>query len=73
MTVVFLSKENLAIIFTNSEDMIRAVADLAYIFGITMVLSSASQVISGNYLLWDFKPCVLITLCDCTTVLYHQC
>ena len=51
MTVVFLSKEDLAIIFTNSKDMIRAVADLAYLLGLTMVLNSASQVISGDYFL----------------------
>ncbi|KAK7380356.1 hypothetical protein VNO78_32864 [Psophocarpus tetragonolobus] len=47
MTVIFLSKEEFAKIFTNSEDMIRAVADLAYLLGVTMVLNSASQVMSG--------------------------
>ncbi|MED6171264.1 hypothetical protein PIB30_039255 [Stylosanthes scabra] len=47
MSVVFLSKQDLAIIFTNSEDLIRAVADLAYLLGLTMLLSSVSQVISG--------------------------
>ncbi|KAK7364359.1 hypothetical protein VNO80_12950 [Phaseolus coccineus] len=47
MALIFLTKEDLATIFTNSEDMILAVADLAYLLGITMVLNSASQVISG--------------------------
>ncbi|KAH1233525.1 Protein DETOXIFICATION 34 [Glycine max] len=47
MNVIFLTKEDFAIIFTNSEDMIQAVADLAYLLGVTMVLNSASQVMSG--------------------------
>ncbi|RDX85108.1 Protein DETOXIFICATION 34, partial [Mucuna pruriens] len=47
MTVIFVSKENFAIIFTNSEDMIRAVADIVYLLGVIMVLISASQVMSG--------------------------
>uniref|UniRef100_A0A151UFC5 Protein DETOXIFICATION n=1 Tax=Cajanus cajan TaxID=3821 RepID=A0A151UFC5_CAJCA len=47
MAGVFLTKEDLAIIFTNSKDMIEAVADLAYLLGVTMVLNSASQVMSG--------------------------
>ncbi|KAK7380355.1 hypothetical protein VNO78_32863 [Psophocarpus tetragonolobus] len=47
MTVIFLSKEEIAKIFTNSEDMIRAVADLAYLLGVTMFLTSASYAISG--------------------------
>ncbi|KAL2334753.1 hypothetical protein Fmac_015966 [Flemingia macrophylla] len=47
MTIIFLTKENLAIIFTNSKEMIQAVADLAYLLGVTMVLNSASYVMSG--------------------------
>ncbi|KAK7270880.1 hypothetical protein RJT34_26377 [Clitoria ternatea] len=47
MIIIFLSKENLAVIFTNSEEMIHAVADLAYLLGISMVINSVSQVISG--------------------------
>ncbi|RDX85110.1 Protein DETOXIFICATION 34, partial [Mucuna pruriens] len=47
MTVIFLSKQEFAKIFTNNEDMIQAVADLAYLLGVTMVLNSASQVMSG--------------------------
>ncbi|KAJ1394822.1 Multi antimicrobial extrusion protein [Sesbania bispinosa] len=47
MSVTFLSKEDFAIIFTNSEDMIHAVADLVYLLGLSMVLNSASHVISG--------------------------
>ncbi|KAL1357625.1 hypothetical protein AAHE18_05G267400 [Arachis hypogaea] len=44
---VLLSKEHLALIFTNSEDMIRAVCDLAYLLAVAILLSSLSQVISG--------------------------
>jgi len=51
MTLIFLTKEDFATIFTNSEDMILAVADLAYLLGITMLLNSASQVISGECLM----------------------
>jgi len=50
MALIFLTKEDLATIFTNSEEIILAVADLAYLLGITMVLNSASQVISGECL-----------------------
>ncbi|RDX87420.1 Protein DETOXIFICATION 34 [Mucuna pruriens] len=51
MTVIFLSKQEFAKIFTNSEDIIQAAADLAYLLGVTMVLNSASQVMSGDCLL----------------------
>ncbi|XP_006587274.1 protein DETOXIFICATION 34-like isoform X2 [Glycine soja] len=47
MTVIFLSKDEFAKIFTNSKDMIRAVADLAYLLGVSMVINSASHVMSG--------------------------
>ncbi|RDX84686.1 Protein DETOXIFICATION 34, partial [Mucuna pruriens] len=46
MAIIFLSKQEFAKIFTNSEDMIQAVADLAYLLGVTIVLNSASQVMS---------------------------
>ncbi|KAK7283623.1 hypothetical protein RIF29_13264 [Crotalaria pallida] len=47
LTVIFLCKDDIAIIFSNSKDMIKAVSDLAYLLGLTMVLVSASLVISG--------------------------
>ncbi|KAK7270471.1 hypothetical protein RIF29_23640 [Crotalaria pallida] len=47
MTIIFLSKDNLAMIFTNSKDMQLAVTDLAYLLGLTMVINSAAQVMSG--------------------------
>ena len=47
MIIVFLSKDNLAIIFTDSKDMQLAVADLAYLLGLMMVINSAAQVMSG--------------------------
>ncbi|KAG5012881.1 hypothetical protein JHK86_025142 [Glycine max] len=42
-----ISKDEFAKIFTNSKDMIRAVADLAYLLGVSMVINSASHVMSG--------------------------
>jgi len=51
MTVIFLSKQEFAIIFTKSVDMIYAAGELAYFLGITMVLNSVSQTIAGNSLL----------------------
>ncbi|BAU02277.1 Protein DETOXIFICATION 35 [Vigna angularis] len=47
MTLTFLSKEEFAKIFTNSEEMIGAAADLAYLLGVSMVLNSVSQVMLG--------------------------
>ncbi|KAK7270469.1 hypothetical protein RIF29_23637 [Crotalaria pallida] len=47
MIIIFLSKDNLAIIFTSSKDMQLAVTDLAYLLGLTMVINSAAQVMSG--------------------------
>ncbi|XP_058750025.1 protein DETOXIFICATION 34-like isoform X3 [Vicia villosa] len=47
MTVIFLSKDKFAIIFTNSEDMIHAASELAYFLGISMILNTVSQIISG--------------------------
>jgi len=50
MTVIFLSKEKFAFIFTNSDDLIHAASELAYLLGITMVINSVSQTISGDFL-----------------------
>ncbi|XP_058750024.1 protein DETOXIFICATION 34-like isoform X2 [Vicia villosa] len=47
MTVIFLSIDKFAIIFTNSEDMIHAASELAYFLGISMILNTVSQIISG--------------------------
>ncbi|KAH1233523.1 Protein DETOXIFICATION 34 [Glycine max] len=47
MTVIFFSKDEFAKIFTDSEDMILADSDLAHLLGVTIVLNSASQVMSG--------------------------
>ena len=59
MIVIFLSKDEFAKIFTNSEDMIRAVADLAYLLGVSMVINSASQVMSGDCLLLQLVKFIL--------------
>ncbi|KEH26206.1 putative multi antimicrobial extrusion protein [Medicago truncatula] len=47
MTVIFLCKEKFAFIFTNSDDIIHAASELAYLLGMTMVINSISQTISG--------------------------
>ncbi|CAI0403220.1 unnamed protein product [Linum tenue] len=47
MVVVLVSKDYFAIIFTNSQEMQRAVSKLAFLLGITMVLNSVQPVISG--------------------------
>ncbi|WJX66357.1 hypothetical protein P8452_50921 [Trifolium repens] len=47
MTIIVLSKQGFPMIFTKSDDMIHAASELAYLLGITMVLNSVSQTISG--------------------------
>ncbi|CAL8127460.1 unnamed protein product [Prunus armeniaca] len=47
LIAVFISRDYFAMVFTNSEDMQRAVARLAYFLGVTMLLNSATVVLSG--------------------------
>lgn len=47
MIVVLVTKNQFAIIFTNSKDMQQAVTELAYLLGLTMILNSIQPVISG--------------------------
>ncbi|XP_060203699.1 protein DETOXIFICATION 35-like [Lycium barbarum] len=47
MVIVLVARNHLAIIFSSSTEMQEAVADLAYLLGITMVLNSVQPVISG--------------------------
>ncbi|XP_058779116.1 protein DETOXIFICATION 35-like [Vicia villosa] len=47
MTVIFLSKDKFASIFTKSEVMIHAASKLAYFLGISMIINTISQIISG--------------------------
>ncbi|XLR25185.1 hypothetical protein S83_053085 [Arachis hypogaea] len=47
MIVIFFSKQQIATIFTNSEDMIKAVGDLANVLALALIISSASLVITG--------------------------
>ncbi|KZV48318.1 protein TRANSPARENT TESTA 12-like [Dorcoceras hygrometricum] len=47
MIVVLATRNHFAIIFTSSEEMIRAVSHLSPLLGITMVLNSLQLVISG--------------------------
>lgn len=49
MVTIFLTRNYIPIIFTGSEDMQRAVARLAYLLGVTMLLNSATQVLTGIY------------------------
>ncbi|KAG2244722.1 hypothetical protein Bca52824_093454 [Brassica carinata] len=47
MVAIIIARDHFAIIFTNSEELQRAVSKLAYLLGITMVLNSVQPVISG--------------------------
>ncbi|XP_010537165.1 PREDICTED: protein DETOXIFICATION 35 [Tarenaya hassleriana] len=47
MVVIIVARNHFAIIFTNSEQLQRAVSKLAYLLGITMVLNSVQPVVSG--------------------------
>lgn len=48
--VILVTKDDFSIIFTDSEEMRKAVADLASLLGITMLLNSVQPVISGEIL-----------------------
>ncbi|KAJ4876746.1 MATE efflux family protein [Raphanus sativus] len=45
--VILITRDDFAVIFTDSQEMRKAVADLAYLLGITMILNSLQPVISG--------------------------
>lgn len=47
MVLIIIVRDDFAVIYTDSEDVQRAVAKLAYLLGITMVLNSVQPVISG--------------------------
>ncbi|OVA19382.1 Multi antimicrobial extrusion protein [Macleaya cordata] len=47
MFLILISREYFAVIFTNSKELQKAVARLAYLLGVTMVLNSIQPVISG--------------------------
>ncbi|PON68077.1 Multi antimicrobial extrusion protein [Parasponia andersonii] len=46
-SLILLTKDHFAVIFTDSEEMQEAVSRLAFLLGITMVLNSVQPVISG--------------------------
>ncbi|XP_062154611.1 protein DETOXIFICATION 34 [Alnus glutinosa] len=46
-TIILVTRDHFAIVFTDSKDMQRAVSRLAFLLGITMVLNSVQPVISG--------------------------
>lgn len=48
MVIILITKDDFAVIYTNSTEMRAAVAKLAYLLGITMVLNSVQPVISGT-------------------------
>lgn len=52
MVVILITKDYFAVIFTNSEDLQRAVSRLAFLLGVTMVLNSVQPVISGVQFTW---------------------
>ncbi|KAL6494005.1 Protein DETOXIFICATION 34 [Orobanche gracilis] len=47
MVIIMATKNHFAILFTSSDRMQKAVADLAYLLALTMVLNSIQPVISG--------------------------
>lgn len=47
MVGIIIARDHFAVIFTNSEDLQKAVSKLAYFLGVTMVLNSIQPVISG--------------------------
>lgn len=47
MSLIMTTRNHFAVIFTDTIDMQRAVAKLAYLLAITMVLNSVQPVISG--------------------------
>ncbi|KAL8159975.1 hypothetical protein V2J09_001512 [Rumex salicifolius] len=47
MSLIMLTRDHFAALFTDSKELQHAVADLAYLLGITMVLNSIQPVISG--------------------------
>ncbi|CAF2034400.1 hypothetical protein HID58_031473 [Brassica napus] len=46
--VILITRDDFAVIFTDSQEMRKAVADLAYLLGITMILNSLQPVISAG-------------------------
>ncbi|RZR74466.1 hypothetical protein BHM03_00037248 [Ensete ventricosum] len=59
MAIILATRNQFSVIFTSDRDMQRAVADIAYLLGITMVLNSIQPVISGNlvwYAVWHVCP-----------------
>ncbi|KAG1361375.1 protein DETOXIFICATION 34 [Cocos nucifera] len=48
MITILGTRNSFSIIFTEDKDLQRAVADIAYLLGITMLLNSVQPVISGN-------------------------
>ncbi|TQD99464.1 hypothetical protein C1H46_014938 [Malus baccata] len=47
MTIILITKDDFAMIFTSDKELQQAVSKLAYLLGITMVLNSVQLVISG--------------------------
>lgn len=64
MIVVVATRNHFSIIFTDSEDMRRAVAHLSGLLGITMLLNSIQPVISGM-LYMCFSKVVVKALINC--------
>ena len=49
MTSIFLSRDYIASVFTDSKVMQQAVAHLAYFLGAAMLLNSVAEVLTGNF------------------------
>jgi Na+-driven multidrug efflux pump len=56
MITILVFRNDFSIIFTNDNQLQKAVSDIAYLLSITMVLNSIQPVISGQILFHDSWP-----------------
>ena len=49
MIIILIARDKLAIIYTSDDELQQAVSRLAYLLGVTMLLNSVQQVISGIF------------------------
>jgi len=62
MAIIFITRNEFAVAFTDSKEVMRAVAHLAPLLAFTMLLNSVQPVLSGShqlflkYIFYDFDP-----------------
>lgn len=52
MILVFITKNDFPVLFTNSQEVMHAVTKLATLLALTMVLNSVQPVLSGKWLIY---------------------